>query len=337
MASAARPSRLSRVLHVAGALAVLASARSAAAQPDLVLRDADAPALAALLRADVARTQAMHRGIAQATAQVRADLAAGSAAAEDPLAYVQARTSRLVVPPDARYDAECSRAVSAYMLSAHAVYAIGTTDDATAEALRQKGTTPLSNREIFELIRRQLGGPAGRAQAATMKWYQARGFRIAGTVASSAPLRWGGPTTDPIAVSVHMLNAVAQLGASCERLGNRAVLVLTIDETVARATGRSAAPAAPANPAKQADAAFEATLARVGVSQERYAAMLGALWQAQRELADPSEVEQSDAMARIPGMQAMGAARRQNRAWLARHRDELLPLLEEYGRALGGS
>jgi hypothetical protein len=39
-------------------------------------------------------------------------------------------------------------------------------------------------------------------------------------------------------------------------------------------------------------------------------------------------------MAGIPALRAQAEARRRNRAWMERHRAELGPLLEEYGRGL---
>ena len=331
------PRRARHLAHVAAALLLLAGGRVAGAQADAVLRDAEAPALVALLRADVARMEAMHGQVAAVTGQVRKDFEALERDAADPLAYVRARTAHYVVPPDARYAAACSRAVSAYLMGPRAVFAIGRADDATVEALRKKGTTALSQKEMYELMMSQAGGSAGQAQAATMRFYQARGFKISGTVAEAAPLRWGGPTPDPLAISVHMTNAVATLGADCGALGNTAVLVLLIDEKAAAATGRGAAPAKRASPVDEADDAFEATLTRVGMTRDRYSALLGALWQAQKELDDPDEVAQTEAMGRIPDMRAMAEARRQNRAWLQRHRADVLPVLQQYGRALEGA
>lgn len=324
--SAARRAR--HLTHVAAALLLLAGGRAAGAQADVVLRDADAPALVALLRADVARMEAMQGQVAAVAGQVRKEFQALERDAADPLAYVKARTAHYLVPPDARYAAACSRAVSAYMMGPRAVFAIGRTDDATVDALRQKGTTALSQREMYDLMMRQAGGSAGQAQAATMRFYQARGFTISGTVAEAAPLRWGGATPDALAISVHMTNAVATQGEDCAALGNTAVLILMIDG--------KAAPARRASPVDAADDAFEATLARVGMTRDRYSALLGALWQAQKEMDDPHEAEQTDAMGRIPDLRAMAEARRQNRGWLQRHRDDVLPVLQQYGRALGG-
>lgn len=331
MSFAPRPAR---VLRAVAALALLLGARPAAAQADLVLRDADVPALTALLQADMARAEAMQRRVAGVAREVESEMTAIRANAEDPLGYVRARTAHFVVPPDARYDAACSRAMSAYSMMPFAVFAIGRTDDATVAAVRKKGTAQLSQREMYDLMMQQAGGSAGQAQAATMKWYQARGFRISGTVAESAPMRWAGAKPDPIAISIHMTNVGAGYGQACAQLGNTALLALSIDEKVAQKMG-GAAPAQRVDPVGTADGAFEAALARHGVSRDRYSAMLAALWQAQKEVESTDEAEQSDAMAKIPGMEAMGRARRQNRVWMERHRDTMLPLLERYGRALG--
>jgi hypothetical protein len=325
-----------RALGALAALALLLGTRPAAAQADLVLRDADLPAITALLKADAARAEAMQRRVAGVVREVETELTSIRTNAEDPLGYVKARTARFVVPPDARYDAACSRAVSAYLTIPTAVYAIGTADDATVAALEKRGTKNLSNKEMFDVMMRQAKGSAGQAMEATTKWYQARGFRISGTVASSAPLSWGGPKPDPISVGVHMTNVAAGYGEVCARLGNTAVLTLAIDEKVAQKTGFSAAPAKGVDPVAAADDEFEAVLARHGISKDRYSSLIGALWQAQKEVESADEAQQSDAMARVPGMEAMGRARRQNRAWMERHRDALFPLLERYGRALGG-
>jgi hypothetical protein len=324
-----------RALRAVAALALLAVGRDAHAQVDLVLRDADVPAITALLRADIARSQAMHGSLAGIKGEVESQLATVSRNAEDPLGYVKARTARFVVPPDARYDAGCSRAVSAYLMIPTAVFTIGTADDATAAELQKKDPKQLSNKEIFGLMMSQAKGSAGQAMEATTKWYRARGFRISGTVASSAPLHWGGQTSDPLAVGVHMLNVAAGYGEVCSRLGNTATLTLAIDEK--SALEPSAASAKSAALTRKTGDDFDATLARVGVTQDRYAAMLGALWQAMKEVQDPGEAEQSDAMARIPGMEAMAKARRQNRAWMQRHRDDVLPLVEAQARAMSGS
>ncbi|MGZ8375992.1 MAG: hypothetical protein ACXW0Z_02015 [Gemmatirosa sp.] len=326
-----------RLLPSIAALVVLAVGRDARAQGEAVLRDAELPALLAVLRVDIARAGAMERAAPAVARQVETELRTIRTNAEDPLGYVKARTAHFIVPPDARYDTACSRVVSGYIMSPFAVFAIGRTDDATVAALQKKGTTQLSQKEMYELMKQQMGGSAGQAQAATAKWYQARGFRISGTVAESAPLSWGGATKDPIAISVHMTNVAASYGEACARLGNTAVLMLTIDEKVAQKTGFSAAPAKGVDAVRKADDDFDATLARHGVSADRYNALLGALWQAQKELESADEAGQTDAMARIPGMEAMANARRQNRAWLQRHRSDVLPLLEQYARILGGA
>jgi hypothetical protein len=326
-----------RWLRTAAALVCLGPAAGAGAQADPVLRDADAPAFVTVLRADLARTAALRRGAADVVRDIQSQVKAATEAAEvDPLAYVRSRTAHLVTPPDARYDAACSRAASRGMLSPQAVFAVGRPADDVAAALRAKlqGGAQLSGKDGYALLMQQARGPAGQAADATIRFYRARGFRLDGPVSDAGYLSWPGPTRDPITVGVYLTNAAAKFGGECERLGNTALLVVGIEGDGLAAVGRGAGGRAPA---AGAEAAYRAALARAGLSEERYTTLLGAASLALREVQDPHEAEQVDAMTRVPGLRAQAEGRQRNRAWLTRHRDDVLPVLEAYARSLAGT
>ena len=312
-------------------LAFCALATDARAQFDVVLRDADVPGLVDALRADIARNAVRRRSAGTVVREVQAGIDATLARAEqDPLAYVRERTAHLVLPADARYDDRCSRALSRANLLPIAVYAVGTPAAEVAAGLQGKDPKALSKEDMYALMARQSTSSAGRAFDATIRFYQARGFRVDGVVDSRAVLRWKGPDRDPITAVAHLTNVGAAVDpASCGHLGNSALLSLSIAEPAAWSERSSASVAAQTSMA-DADAAFASALARAGLTPDRYDALVNAAVQALRETRDPQEAEQSDAMGQIPEMRAMADARRRNRAWMARHRAVLGPLLDEY-------
>jgi hypothetical protein len=133
---------------------------------------------------------------------------------------------------------------------------------------------------------------------------------------------------------VYLGNAGAGVdAASCGHLGNTALLSLTIREAQAWSRSSGATTEAKTSLA-DSDAAFASALARAGMTQDRYAALVHAAWQALRETQDPEQARETEAMARIPTLRVQAEARRQNRMWMERHRVALGPLLEEYGRGL---
>jgi hypothetical protein len=153
-------------------------------------------------------------------------------------------------------------------------------------------------------------------------------------VASTATLHWKGPDRDPLSAVVYLDNAAAGVdAASCGRLGNTALLTLTVREQQAWSKTSGATAAAKTRVA-DADAAFASALSHAGMTQDRYAALVNAAWQALRETQDPQQAQETEGMAGIPALRAQAEARRRNRAWMERHRAELGPLLEEYGRGL---
>jgi hypothetical protein len=330
-----RRRRTCRAYAAGLALALCTVAENARAQFDVVLRDADTPGFVDVLRADIARNTATRRAGATIAREIQAGIDATLATShEDPLAYVRARTAHLVLPPDARYDERCSRALSRANYRPFAVYAVGR--PATDVAARHQGSDPrsLSGKEVHALLAQQANSSAGRAFDATIRFYRARGFETVGTVASTATLHWKGPDRDPLAAVVYLDNAGAGVDASsCGHLGNTALLSLTIREPQAWAKTSGATSVAKTSLA-DADAAFASALARAGMTQDRYAALVNAAWQALREMQDPQQAQETEGMARIPALRAQAEARRQNRAWMERHRVELGPLLEAYGRSL---
>jgi len=316
------------------ALALCAVAADARAQSD-VLRDADAPGLVDALRADIARNAVRRRAAGTVQREVRAGYEAVIARSEeDPLAYVRARTAHLVLPADARYDDRCSRALSRANLRPMAVYAVGEAVADVAATLVGRDPASLSGADMYALMARQSTSTAGRAFDATIRFYKERGFRIDGVVDSRAVLRWAGPDRDPIVAVAHLTNVGASVDpASCGHLGNSALLSLSIDEGETRIDRSDAVVTAQTSMA-DADAAFASVLARAGLTETRYVALLNAALQALREVEDPQQAEQSDAMGQIPEMRAMSDAWRRNRAWMVRHRAVFGPLLEEYQRGI---
>lgn len=317
------------------ALALCTVAEPARAQLDVVLRDADTPALVDVLRADIARNTARRRASATIAREIQAGIDATVATSqEDPLAYVRARTAHFVLPPDARYDARCSRALSEANYKPFAVYAVGRRADDVVAGPGRRDPRSLSGKEVHALLVQQAASSVGRAFEATIHFYRARGFAIVGTVASTAALHWKGPDPDPLAAVVYLGNAAAGVdAASCGHLGNTALLSLTIREPQAWSRSSGATTAATTALA-DGDAAFASALARAGMTQDRYAALVHAAWQALRETQDPEQAREAEAMARIPALRGQAEARRQNRAWMERHGVALGPLLEEYGRSL---
>jgi hypothetical protein len=288
-----------------------------------VLRDADTPGLVAALRADVARRTAHGR----ATATI-------ATSGADPLAYVRARTAHFVLPPDARYDETCSRAMSEVLFRPVAVFAVGRPADDIPAGLRGRELKSLSQKEIYGLIVAQTQSSAGRAFDATIRFYRARGFQTVGTVNSQASLRWKGTAPDPVSAGVHLFNVGAGNDPRrCGQLGNTALLTLSITEQQAWSKTSSAAAAAQTSTA-DAGAAFANTLSRAGMTERRYMVLVDAAWQALRDTQDPQQAAKTDAMARVPQLRAQADARRENRAWMERHRDERGPLLDAYARSL---
>jgi L-amino acid N-acyltransferase YncA len=160
-----------------------------------VLRDADTPGFVDVLRADIARNAATRRARATIAREIRAGIDATIATShEDPLAYVRARTAHFVLPPDARYDARCSRAMSQANYRPFAVYAIGRPADDVAAAYQGKDLRSLSGKQVYALMMQQANSPVGQAFDATIRFYRARGFETVGTVASTAALHWKGRT-----------------------------------------------------------------------------------------------------------------------------------------------
>lgn len=332
--SPTRGRRTFRAYAVGLALALCTVAENARAQFDLVLRDADTPGFVDVLRADIARNTAARRAGATIAREIQAGIDATLATShEDPLAYVRARTAHFVLPPDAHYDERCSRALSRANYRPFAVYAVGRPADDVAA--RHQGSDPrsLSGKEVYALLAQQANSSVGRAFDATIRFYRARGFEIVGTVASSATLHWKGSDRDPLAAVVYLDNSGAGVdAASCGHLGNTALLSLTIREQQAWSKTSGAATVAKTSLA-DADAAFASALARAGITKDRYAALVSAARQALRET-QPQQARETEGMARIPALRVQAEARRQNRGWMERHRVELGPLLEEYGRSL---
>ncbi len=325
-----------RWAHAAGVLlALCALAADAHAQFDVVLHDADVPGLVDVLRADIARNAVRRQAAGTIGREIQAEIGATLARSEqDPLAYVRERTAHLVLPPDARYDDRCSRALSRANLRPIALYAVGTRADEVGAGLQGKDPKALSNEDMHALMVRQSTSSAGTAFEATIRFYQQRGFALDGVVDSRAVLRWKGPDRDPITAVAHLTNVGAAVDpASCAHLGNTAVLTLSVGDDGA-SSERSGGMDAARTSMDDADAAFARTLARAGLTQDRYDALVNAALQAQRELQDPHEAAQSDAMGRIPEMRAVADARRRNRAWMVRHRDAIVPLLDEYRSSL---
>jgi hypothetical protein len=326
-----------RALRRPGATALVALPVVAHAQTPVLLRDADAPGLASVLRADVARMAARGAHAAAAVRQIAADLNATLATARgDPLAYVTAGTAHFTLPPGARYSAECSALASQAVLAPRAIFAIGTPADDVAESFRARGSTELTGREAYALMKRQAGSSAGQAQAAAVEFYRGHGFGIEGTVDELVVLRWKGPKGDPLWVGVHMTNVTASFGSACAALGNSALIVLSIAKRSATsATGAARDPAATAT--ALAERAFSAALARERISEDRYNSLLAAAWQALVESRDPAEAAQTEAMEGAPALRAQADARRQNRQWVERHLATMRPLLEPYERAMGAA
>ena len=326
--------RARRLLTAAMLLAPFTPAR---AQAPVVLRDGDAGRLAGVLPADVARLNARASRATAVMRTIEAELHATVATAKgDALAFVQAGTSHFTVPPDARYSAGCSALASQAVLRPRAVFAIGKPADDVAEALRARGTTDLTGREAWALVVRQVGSSAGQARASAVAFYEARGFGIEGTVDELAVLRWKGPKRDPLWVGVHLTNVVASFGDACAALGNSALIVLSISEET-RGSAAGGVAAADASSASRAERAFGAALARAGLTEDRYGALLSAAWQALRETREPSEADQTEAMSRVADLRAQADARRQNRQWMERHLATMRPLLEQYELAMGAT
>lgn len=319
-------SRLCRALApalLAAAAAAVATPATAQESPFRRLVDADAARLLPVLRIEVERvglaaeqSKDIMAGVA-ATFQFSDDVRSGRI---DPLEFTKARSPRFVVPPDARYDAQCSRSLS----GALAVLTLGVSADSVLRDLERKAqagqmTDGMAVLQAGAAIDRS---PAGRAADAAIRFYLARGFRHARARSLDAMLEHPDPA-DSLTVYVSATNPYMDRDG-CAHLPTGATLVLSIETAWAGVEEQHRVERKVRAEAEDVDARFQRVLAEVGWTVAEYQERLTAAMMA---VGDADDLATLDGLGQIPDLAAQVAVRKANAAWWTRHRATLDPLM----------
>ncbi len=303
------------------ALLILTTAHAAAQYYERPLTEQDLERVVPVLQADKAGTERLARQAADREALERTRTGARQQAAgqikagTDPLEWLRKLTPNAAAPSTARYDAGCSRALTAQNADPSAVFTFGL---AAPSAWLIVWKTRDQSIPIGE--RGQPGAQrpgATRAESVAQQsrsFYSSRNFEYEGEI---APFQWQLMAPDRfISATVMGVNVLGRLDA-CRALASGPTIVLKAE---GEAFGRG-----PSQPGPAANRELDRALDKAGLGEPEYLNLKLQLLAARADARDPGRLK-APAAATEEQMKAL-AIRRQNVEFYRRHEAGLDALL----------
>ncbi len=292
---------------------------------DRPLTEQDLQRALPVLRADKAGTERLARQAAErealerARASGRQQAVALIGAGTDPLEWLRKLTSNAATPSTARYQAECSRALTASSGVPSAVFTFGIAAPASWLAVwkARDANIPIGDRSQAAAApgAQRPGAPRAEAVAQqTRAFYSSHEFEYEG---EPAPFEWRFLGPDRlVSATVMGVNVLGRVDP-CRALPSGPMVVL-------KAEGQAFAKG-PAQPGAARNRELEDALDKAGISESEYLNLKLQLLAARADAQVPSRL--NDAPPAGAGQQKTLAIRRENAEFYRRHQAVLEPLL----------